>query len=55
MTHYHYDTFQIKELKEDTIFITMPMTYHYDELTGEIDGYYLKLEPEVDSVWFAKK
>lgn len=55
MTHFHYDTFKIRELKEDTIFITMPMTYHYDELTGEIDGYYLKLEPEVPSVWFAKE
>ena len=55
MEHFHYDTFRVRDVKEDTIFITMPMTYHYDELTGEIHGFFLKLEPEVDSVWFAKK
>ena len=25
------------------------------ELTGKLDGFSLKLEPEVDSVWFAKR
>lgn len=55
MEHFHYDTFKICDLKEDTIFITMPLTYHYDEISGEIDGFYLKLEPEVESVWFEKK
>lgn len=54
MEHFHYDTFRIHELKEDTIFVTMPMTYHYDEITGRIDGYYLKLEPAVESIWFQK-
>lgn len=54
MEHVHYDTFKINELKEDTIYITMPMTYHYDEMTGKIDGFFLKLEPEVDGIWFKK-
>lgn len=54
MEHFHYDTFRIRDLKEDTVFITMPLTYHYDERSGAIDGFYLKLEPEVDSVWFKK-
>ena len=55
MEHFHYDTFRVRGVKEDTIFITMPMTYHYEELTGKLDGFSLKLEPEVDSVWFAKR
>lgn len=55
MEHFHYDTFRITDLKEDTIFITMPMTYHYDELSGEIDGFYLKLEPEVEAIWFERQ
>lgn len=54
MEHYHFDTFKITDLKEDTIYITMPMTYHYDEFSGDIDGFFLKLEPEVDSIWFKK-
>ncbi|MGN0131425.1 MAG: serine hydrolase [Lachnospiraceae bacterium] len=54
MEHFHYDTFKISGLKEDTLFITMPLTYHYHELSGEIDGFYLKIEPEVSSVWFQK-
>ena len=55
MEHFHYDTFRVRGVKEDTIFITMPMTYHYEELTGKLDGFSLKLEPEVDPVWFAKR
>lgn len=47
MEYYHYDTFKIPELKEDTNFITMPLTFHYDEISGEIDGFFLKLEPSV--------
>ena len=27
----------------------------YEELTGKLDGFSLKLEPEVDPVWFAKR
>ena len=46
MEHFHYDTFRVRGVKEDTIFITMPMTYHYEELTGKLDGFSLKLEPE---------
>ena len=55
MEHFHYDTFRVRGVKEDTIFITMPMTYHYEELTGKLDGFSLKLEPEVDPVWFKKQ
>lgn len=55
MEHFHYDTFRVRGVKEDTIFITMPMTYHYEELTGKVDGFSLKLEPEVAPVWFAKR
>lgn len=33
----------------------MPMTYHYHEITGKIDGYYLKLEPVAAPVWFEKR
>lgn len=47
--------FGVRGVKEDTIFITMPMTYHYEELTGKLDGFSLKLEPEVDPVWFKKQ
>lgn len=54
MEHYHYDTFRIRELKEDTIFVTLPMTYHYEEISGTIDGCFLKLEPETSSIWFQK-
>ena len=54
MEHFHYDTFRVRDIKEDTLFVTAPLTYHYDEITGEIDGLYLRLEPKVPSLWFKK-
>lgn len=55
LEHYHYDTFRVRELKEDTKFITMPLTWHYCETTGAIDGFFLKLEPELESEFFRRE
>lgn len=55
MEHFHYDTFRIRDLKEDTQFFTLPLTYHYGEMTGKIDGFFLPLEPTVKPVFFQKQ
>ena len=38
----------------DTLFVTMPMTYFYNELTGEIDGFTLRLEETVSPIRFVR-
>lgn len=54
MEHLYYDTFRITGLKEDTIYLTIPLSYHYSDLTGAIDGLFLKLEPETLAEFFGK-
>ncbi len=54
MEHYHYDTFRIRNLKMDTLFVTLPLTYTYNEVSGQIDGFGIKLEPEVKPIRFIK-
>jgi hypothetical protein len=55
MEHYHYDTFRVRGVKMDTLFVTMPMTYRYDEVTGRICGFTLRLEQTVPPVFFEKQ
>lgn len=50
--HFHYDTFKVKGLKEDTYFYTIPLTFTYDEISGHIDGLTMKLDKDVDPVKF---
>ena len=54
LEHAFYDTFRVRELKMDTLFVTMPMTYFYNELTGEIDGFTLRLEETVSPIRFVR-
>lgn len=54
MEHCRYDTFRIEGLKEDTIYLSIPMSYHYNEKNGDIDGFFLKLEPETPPMFFRK-
>ena len=47
-------TFQVSNLKEDTMFMDVPLTYDFDEKTGKAKGFFIKLEPLVKEIWFEK-
>ncbi len=55
MEHYHYDTFKVPGIKEDTIFVTAPLTFHINPYTGNFDRLSIPLEPELDPIVFIKK
>ncbi len=54
LEHFHYDTFRVRDLKEDTVYMTVPMTFSYDERSGRINAFTLLLERTVAPVRFAK-
>ncbi|NLC73931.1 MAG: hypothetical protein GX685_01595, partial [Clostridiales bacterium] len=54
MEHFHYDTFRVKGLKEDTYFYTVPLTFGYDESSGHIDSLTIRIDKNVDPVRFSK-
>ncbi len=55
MEHYHYDTFKVPDIKEDTIFLTAPLTFHIDPYTGDFDRLSITLEPELAPIVFMKQ
>lgn len=55
MEHYHYDTFKVPDIKEDTIFLTAPLTFHINPYTGDFDRLSITLEPELAPIVFMKK
>ncbi|MBQ6238738.1 MAG: GNAT family N-acetyltransferase [Firmicutes bacterium] len=54
LEHFHYDTFRVRGLKEDTVYMTVPMTFYYDERSGRINAFTLLLERTVPPVRFTK-
>ena len=50
----HYDTFIVRDLKEDTLYYTLPLTFCYDELSGSICAFTLRLEPLAQPVRFGR-
>lgn len=52
MKHFHYDTFQVENIKEDTDIYTIPLTFFTDTDTGNISGFTLRMEPKVPDIFF---
>ena len=48
------DTFRVENLKEDTLFYTIPLTFMKSPETGRVTGFDLKLERTVPAVPFVK-
>jgi len=48
-------TFLVSNLKEDTMFMDVPLTYEFDEKTGKAKGFFIKLEPLVNEIRFEKE
>ena len=55
LTHYHYETFKAEDLKEDTLYYTVPVTFHYNDRTGAVDSFSIRLEAAVPPVRFMKQ
>ena len=55
LLHRHYDVFTAPRLKEDTTVLTAPLSFRTDPLSGEISGFDLKIEPEVEPAFFTRK
>ena len=53
LTHFHYDTFIVSGIKEDTDLYTLPLTF-YTGPDGKISGFDLPLEPKVEAIRFKK-
>ena len=54
MTHFHYETFQVDQIKEDTDLYTSPLTFITDTDTGAVGGFTLRMEPKVQDILFVK-
>lgn len=55
MTHYHYDTFRVDGVKEDTLTFSAPLTFLTDPETGAVDSFRFRLEPMVDDIVFRRE
>lgn len=53
LTHFHYDTFEVRNIKEDTDLYTLPLTFTTGD-DGQIDGFTLLMEPKVERIRFQK-
>lgn len=53
LTHFHYDTWIVSGIKEDTDLYTLPLTFQTNE-DGEISGFLLPMEPKVEAIRFEK-
>ena len=54
MTHFHYDTFQVEQIKEDTDIYTLPLNFLIDEVKHMVVGFVLQMEPKVKEIVFNK-
>ncbi len=54
MTHFHYDTFQVEQIKEDTDIYTLPLIFLIDEAKHVVAGFALQMEPKVKEIVFSK-
>ena len=54
LEHADGDCFVVRNLKEDTLYYTVPLHFLTDEQTGKIQGFTLKLEETVPPMRFAR-
>lgn len=54
MTHYHYDTFKVPNIKADVLVITAPLTFHINPFDGSISEFEIPLEPAVSPILFQR-
>ena len=54
LTHYHYDTFKLSRMKQDTLLITMPVTFLADPYTGAVDRAEIAIDPYTPPVAFKR-
>lgn len=55
MEHFHFDTFVLKNVKEDTIVVTAPLTFMTDPYTGQICGLATDIDPEGETIKFVRR
>ena len=55
MEFFHYDTFIMKNIKEDTLLITAPLTFYTDSYSGKIVSFSVKLDPEGEPILFKRR
>lgn len=55
MKHFHYDVFQVCDIKMDTMVVQAPLTFLTDSDSGKIKGFSWKLYDGVDPVVFRKE
>ena len=53
LTHFHYDTFEVQGIKEDTDLYTLPLTFTTGS-DGCIDGFILPMEPKTAPLRFKR-
>lgn len=54
MTHFHYDTFKVEHIKEDTDQYTVPLIFYTDAKTQSVGGFTIQMEPKVKEIEFRK-
>ena len=54
MMHFHHDTFQVEQIKEDTDIYTLPLIFLIDEAKHVVAGFALQMEPKVKEIIFSK-
>jgi len=55
MTHYHYETFRVPDIKMDTLLVTTPLTFVTDPATGKVSGFDIIMEPTIKPIRFEKE
>ena len=55
LEHFHYDTFRLRDMKQDTLLIGMPVSFLTDPYTGKIDRVEIAIDPGSAPVIFRRK
>ena len=54
ITHFNYDVFQVAQVKEDTDIYTLPLIFTTNDVSDEVIGFTLPMEPKVKPIKFKK-
>ena len=54
MSHYHYDTFKMPDVKMDTLLVTCPVTFYTDPYNGSISKFDVPFEASVTPIMFTR-
>ncbi len=54
MSHFHYDTFKVEQIKEDTDQYTVPLIFYTEAQTQSVGGFTIQMEPKVKEIEFRK-